>query len=77
MLSTIKLILQLIPIILEIIKAVEAQIPESGMGKEKLQFVKDVLMSTIPQVEEILGMVEKIVSSAVTLYNSTGVFKKS
>lgn len=77
MLSTIKLILQLIPIILEIIKAVEAQIPESGMGKEKLQFIKDVLISTIPKVEEILGVVEKIVSSAVTLYNSTGVFKKS
>ena len=77
MLSTIKLILQIIPIILEIIKAVESQIPESGMGKEKLQFIKDVLMSTIPQVEEILGVVEKIVSSAVTLYNSTGVFKKS
>lgn len=77
MLSTIKLILQLIPIILEIIKAVEDQIPESGMGKEKLQFIKEVLMSAIPQVEEIWSMVEKIVSSAVTLYNSTGVFKKS
>lgn len=77
MINTIKIILQLIPSILEIVKAVEAQIPEGGKGKEKLEFVKEVLTSSYPQVTDIWNIVEKIISSAVTLYNATGVFKNA
>ena len=76
MLATIKLIIQLIPYILELIKVVEAQIPEKGQGKAKLAFIKNVLEETMPDVNNIWGMVEKIISSAVTLYNTTGVFNK-
>lgn len=74
--TTISTVLQLIPTILEIIKAVEAQIPETGKGKEKLEFVKNVITTVYPQVVEMWGMVEKIISAAVTLYNATGTFKK-
>lgn len=75
--STITTVLGLIPTILDVIKAVEAQIPETGKGKEKLEFLKNVLTTAYPQVVEIWGMVEKIVTAAVTLYNATGTFKKS
>jgi phage-related minor tail protein len=74
--TTISTVLQLIPTILEIIKAVETQIPASGMGKEKLEFVKNVLSTAYPQVVEIWGMVEKIIAASVTLFNATGAFKK-
>lgn len=77
MLATIKLILQILPLILEIISAVEKQIPTEGKGKEKLQFIKEVLSSTYPQVIEVWSVVEKVIASAVSLYNATGVFKKS
>lgn len=74
--TTITTVLKLVPTILEIIKAIEAQIPESGKGKEKLEFVKNILTTTYPQVVDIWGMVEKIINAAVNLYNTTGVFKK-
>jgi len=74
--ATITTVLGLIPTILDIIKAVEAQIPETGKGKEKLQFVKNVLTTAYPQVVEIWGMVEKIITAAVTLYNATRSFQK-
>lgn len=76
MLETIKLILQLVPIILELVKAIEAQIPEGGQGKAKLDFIQTVLTQAYPQIVDIWGMVEKIVSSAVTLYNATRSFQK-
>ena len=74
--ATITTVLQLIPTILVIIKAVEAQIPVSGMGKEKLASLKNVLETVYPQVVEMWDMVEKIITAAVSLYNATGVFKK-
>ena len=76
MLETIKLILQLVPIILELVKSVETQIPEGGKGKAKLDFIQSVLSDAYPQIMNVWGIVEKIISSAVTLYNTTGVFKK-
>lgn len=75
--TTITTILQLIPTILEIIKSIETQIPQSGKGKEKLEFVKNVLTTVYPQVVDIWGMVEKIIAASVTLFNATGIFKKS
>lgn len=74
--TTISTVLQLIPTILEVIKAVETQIPQTGKGKEKLEFVKNVITTAYPQVVEMWGMVEKMISAAVTLYNATGTFKK-
>ena len=76
MLETIKNVLQLVPTILTIIDAVEKQIPEGGKGKEKLEFVKNALTAAYPQITEMWGTVEKIIGAAVTLFNTTGKFKK-
>jgi hypothetical protein len=46
-------------------------------GKEKLEFIRTILIEAAPQIVDIWNLVEKVISSAVTLYNSTGVFKKS
>jgi hypothetical protein len=75
-LTTVSIILQMIPAILEIIKSVEEQIPQSGKGNEKREYIKNVLTTVYPQVIEIWALVEKIINASVTLYNATGVFKK-
>jgi hypothetical protein len=76
MFETAKLIIQLIPMILQLVKLVEENIPEGGKGKDKLAYIRDVLTDLIPQVSDMWNIVEKIISSTVTLYNTTGVFKK-
>lgn len=76
MLATTKLIIQLIPYILELIKVVEAQIPEQGQGKAKLAFIRESLTAVYPDIVNVWGMVEKIITASVTLFNATGAFKK-
>lgn len=76
MFETAKIIMQLIPLILQIVKAVESQIPEGGKGKDKLTFVRNVLTDAYPQIVDMWSIVEKIIAATVTLYNTTGIFKK-
>lgn len=76
MLSTLKTIITLIPLILDLIKAVEMAIPEGGKGKEKLAFIHDILTNLFPEVGAIWTQVEFVISRAVTLYNAIGVFRK-
>lgn len=76
-LSTTTLIISLAPQILELIKVIEAAIPQNGAGKAKIEFLRTVLTEAIPNIQEIWGTVEKIVSAAVKLYNTTGVFSTS
>lgn len=79
MFETIKFIFQLIPVILELVKSIENQIPEGGQGKEKLEFIKSILNAlseAYPSILNVSSIIEKIVSYSVSLYNTTGVFKK-
>jgi hypothetical protein len=76
MFETVKIIIQLIPLILQLVKAVEDSIPEGGKGKDKLAFIHTVLTDACPQIADIWLTVEKIITSTVALYNATGVFKK-
>jgi hypothetical protein len=75
--ETLKLIIQLIPLLLELIKVIEAEVPENGKGSAKLEFIKEVLTNSYPKILEIWGLVEKLISASVTLFNTTNVFKKS
>jgi hypothetical protein len=77
MIQTLKLIVQVLPIILEMTKQIEDAIPERGNGKEKLSFVRDVFEHAMPEVMHIWGHVEFIVSRVVNLYNAVGIFHKS
>lgn len=80
-LTILKLVVQLLPLVLESVKAAEAAIPQSGQGSAKLQFVKDLLTSTTDIGSEVaekdyVNALEKTITLAVKLFNSTGVFKK-
>jgi len=76
MFETVKIVIQLIPLILQLVKAVEENIPEGGKGKDKLEFIQNVLTETYPQISNIWTTIEKVINSSVALFNATGVFKK-
>lgn len=77
MIQNIRLLIQIIPLILEIVKMVDAAVPESGKGKEKLEYVRDVLETTEPEIKNIWSQVEFIINRTVSLYKVTGIFRKS
>lgn len=84
----IKLIGIIISILPNIIKAVEAFMPESGKGAEKKEVVKTMIRSMVDAVIEVStggqaetwAKVEPLIDSAinniVSLFNLFGVFKK-
>ena len=67
-------ILQIIPMLIQVIKAVEEAIPFSGKGKEKLDAVINIVDSMGELAKQI--PLEKIISILVNLFNITGVFRK-
>ena len=80
-LSILKLVVQLLPIVLEAVKAAESAIPQSGQGAAKFAFVKELLSSTVDISKEVdekdySNALEKTINLAVKLYNSVGLFKK-
>lgn len=72
-----KLIIQVLPLLIDLIKTIENSIPESGAGKQKLQFIREFLQNVSPELLDIWPTIEKIISSVVSLFNTVGTFKKS
>lgn len=71
------LIAQLLPILIQTIKAVEAAIPESGQGQTKLQMVRDILELVDDTIPAIWPMLEKVIGVIVASFNAAGLFKKA
>lgn len=69
-------LLKLVPILFDIIKAVEAALPESGKGKEKLQLVREVLQGLFGDLTDMWPKIEKVITTIVTFLNAMGVFRK-
>lgn len=76
MFANLKLIIQIFPYIVEIVKAVESALPEGGVGREKLAFVRELLEFAIPDASANWDLIEKMISCVVALFNRTGVFKQ-
>lgn len=76
MLETAKLIVGLLPLLIELVKAIEAAIPQQGAGAAKLTAVRDMLTALVPAVDTMWPAVETIVAALVKLFNATGVFKR-
>jgi hypothetical protein len=81
--AIIKLVLSLVPVILETVKAVEAALPQSGQGAAKLALVRttvqaafDVAGNAVATFEQVWPALEKTIGAVVGLFNTTGVFKK-
>lgn len=70
------MILQLVPVIIDIMKKLEDLMPESGKGAVKLEMLRTILAETYPMIMEAWSSIEKIVTVLVTLFNTHGMFKK-
>lgn len=70
------MIIKLIPVIIELLKAIEAAIPEQGQGTAKLQAVRQILELTDSSIKEAWPMVQGVIEVLVKTFNTTGVFKK-
>lgn len=79
----IKLVLSLLPLILEVVKAVEKALPEGTNGAVKLGLVRGAMESAYDVADDAIGSFEKVwpalektVAAVVSVYNTSGVFKK-
>ena len=70
--------------VVEIVKLIEETIPDDGVGKEKLAAFDIMLKAALDKADDIDESFDKlqpvahdIVAAVVTLFNATGLFKKS
>jgi len=71
------LVLQIVPAIIAVVKALEEAAGQAGIGKEKLATVRQILEVAYDGVSEIWPYVEKIIGVVVGFFNAVGVFKKA
>lgn len=82
-LQTIKLILSLLPMILDVVRAIETALPDGGQGAAKLALVRQtieagysVATDTVGTFEALWPALEKTIGAVVTLFNAAGAFKR-
>lgn len=83
-LQVLRLVILLLPLLIDTIKAVEAAIPEPGKGAAKLALVRGVIeagytasMSAMASFEEVWPALEKAIASIVATFNAIGQFRKA
>jgi hypothetical protein len=76
--ETLKRIIQLLPLIMQIIQAMEDAFPKTGAGPAKLAFAKAVINSSAAGKETPLpdAVLDGVISGAVAASNAVGNFKK-
>jgi hypothetical protein len=78
-----KVAMQLLPMMTEMIKTIEGAVPSNGQGAQKLEMVRSMLESAYGQAQgmsvqfsAIWPVLSSMIAGIVALYNSTGTFKK-
>lgn len=81
--NTIRLILSLLPLVLEVIRAVEAAFPQGGNGAVKLALVREAIEGgynlandTVVAFDTVWPAINRIVDASVVAYNASGAFRK-
>lgn len=72
----IKLIIDLLPILIALIKSVEAAIPEKGQGSTKLAMIREILTTIDENTPTVWPVLETAINAIVKTFNLTGVFKR-
>jgi hypothetical protein len=84
--NTLLILLQIFPLALSAVQAVEQAIPLPGQGKPKLDLVLDVIKSAYDASTELtaafswpklVSLVVPMIDKIVALHNALGLFKKS
>lgn len=82
-LAILRAIVELLPLVIQIIKQVEAEIPGQGKGEAKLAAVRAILEGAYAiasdigvTLSDLWPALEKTISGLVSAFNSAGIFKK-
>ena len=73
--NTIIIILQLIPALIQAMKAIEDAIPGSGQGEQKLAAIRSILEVVDGSVAKLWPQISGVIGVLVGLMNKTGAFK--
>lgn len=71
----IKLLINLLPLLIALIKSVETAIPEKGQGAVKLAMIKEILISADSTISAIWPFLEMAIGALVKGFNASGAFK--
>lgn len=69
-------VFKLIPVIIELIKAIEQAIPGESKGEAKLVAVREILEIVDGGTKNLWPQISLIISVLVKTFNTTGVFSK-
>jgi hypothetical protein len=76
MLETIKLILSLLPLVIQAVRQLEELFPESDRGAMKLDLIRRTIQNVYDISDNTLPLIEKMVNTIVDIFNKFGIFKK-
>ena len=76
MLQTIKIILELLPLIIRTVKDLEALFPESGYGSFKFSLIINTLEQVQSISDDVMPFIESTINTVVKVFNSFGIFDK-
>ena len=81
--TLLKAILLLLPTLIEAIRAIEAAVPVSGKGADKLQLLRELIAGVYDTAGDVgvafadlWPTIERTVASVVALFNRSGIFAK-
>jgi len=82
-LTIIRIVFQLVPVIVEGIKALEEAIPGQGKGEQKIAALREVIEATyagigdaLPAFAAVWPTIERLVAALVAGFNRTGEFSR-
>jgi hypothetical protein len=70
MIETLKLIVSLLPLLIQLVKAAEQAAPESGQGAVKLEMVRQILLATDEGIAAIWPIISKAIAAIVATLNA-------
>lgn len=73
--NTIIMILNLIPALIQAIRAIEDAIPGAGKGEEKLSAIRSILEAVDASATKLWPQISAVIGVLVGLFNRTGAFK--
>ena len=74
--NTVVMIFQLIPALIQAMRAIEDAIPGGGQGEQKLAAVRQILEAVDAGVAKFWPQIQTTIGVLVGLFNSTGAFRK-
>lgn len=75
LIEKIKMIASLLPLIIDLVTTIEKSFSATGIGTEKLKFIKEILAMVWDNVipfSEAWGTIEKVINSIVSIFNTIG-----